>query len=383
MRSSSGAHFIALDHVRALAVFMVITWHFTHGTDGYPVPFDYVPALFPFSLLDEGHTGVALFMTLSGYLFAKLLDGKSIDYPAFLWNRVLRLFPLLVVVILIVGIKKYIGGESIYSYAYAIAAGALFPSLPNGGWSITVEFHYYLVLPLFLWMLRKSKLLPVSIIVAAVALRLFIYNEEGEIQSLAFFSILGRIDQFALGMLLFQFRACLAGRHILAISTITGFAMFYWYFDLQGGFYENPSYPSPSPLWILHPTIEGIAYAVGIAWYESSFVPSTTGVSRFIGRIGEFSYSIYLLHFFAVFHAARFINERIMDISNFYLACLWSVGFFLLMVPVGYLSFRFIEAPFLKLRKRYIVAPLGSQETLAQTAQQGAPEEALKRAAEL
>jgi len=28
------------------------------------------------ALLDEGHTGVALFMTLSGYLFAKLLDGK-------------------------------------------------------------------------------------------------------------------------------------------------------------------------------------------------------------------------------------------------------------------------------------------------------------------
>src|SRR5271169_6463136 len=101
MRSSSGTHFIALDHVRALAAFMVFAWHFTHGLGGYPIPFDYVPALFPFSLLDEGHTGVALFMTLSGYLFAKLLDGKSINYLAFLWNRVLRLFPLLLVVILI------------------------------------------------------------------------------------------------------------------------------------------------------------------------------------------------------------------------------------------------------------------------------------------
>ena len=368
MRSSSGAHFIALDHVRALAVFMVITWHFTHGTNGYPVPFNYVPALFPLSLLDEGHTGVALFMTLSGYLFAKLLEGKSINYPAFLWNRFLRLFPLLAAVILVVGIKKYISGENIYSYALAIAAGALFPSLPNGGWSITVELHYYLILPLFLWMLGKSRFLPVSIIIAAVALRVFIYNEEGEIQSLAFFSILGRIDQFALGMLLFQFRAHLAGRHALVISTITGFAMFYWYFDLQGGYYQNPSYPSPSPIWILLPTIEGVAYAIGIAWYESSFAPSTTGVSRFIGRIGEVSYSIYLLHFFFVFHAARFVNERIMDISNFYLACFWSVAFFLLMVPAGYLSFRFIEGPFLKLRKSYIVAPRDRRETPAQSA---------------
>lgn len=378
MRSSSGAHFIALDHVRALAAFMVFAWHFTHSNTGYPVPFDYVPALFPFALLDEGHTGVALFMTLSGYLFAKLLDGKTIDYKAFLWNRALRLLPLLVVVILIVGVQQFISGESLYSYAYSIARGIYYPSLPNGGWSITVEFHYYVILPLFLWMLRKSKLLPISIVIGAVALRFFVYHRNGEIQELAFWTIIGRIDQFALGMLVYQFRAYLAQRHFLAIAIIIAFTIFYWYFDIQGGFLQNPSYPSPSSLWIFLPTIEGIAYAVGIAWYESSFSHSTTGVSGFVGRIGEYSYSIYLLHFFFVFYAARFVNERIMDISNFYLACLWSVAFFLLMMPAGYLSFRFIEAPFLRLRKYYIAAPLSTQETLNQAAQQGAPADALK-----
>ena len=60
MRSSSGEHFIALDHIRALAALMVFTWHFTHGSTGFPVTFDYSPSLFPLSFLDEGHTGVAL-----------------------------------------------------------------------------------------------------------------------------------------------------------------------------------------------------------------------------------------------------------------------------------------------------------------------------------
>ncbi len=383
MRSSSGEHFIALDHVRALAAFMVFAWHFTHAANGYPVPFEYVPALFPFSLLDEGHTGVALFMTLSGYLFAKLLDGKSIDYKVFLWNRALRLFPLLVVVILIVGILRFMSGGSMYSYLHSIARGAFYPSLPNGGWSITVEFHYYAILPLFLWMFGKSKLLPISIIVVAIALRVFVYREIGEIQSLAYWTIVGRIDQFALGMLMYQFRTSIAYRHVLAIAIFTGFTMFYWYFDLHGGFYQNPSYPSPSPLWIVFPTIEGIAFAVGIAWYDNSFSHSTTGFSRFVGRIGEFSFSIYLLHFFVVFHAARFVNERVMDISNFYVACLWSVVFFLLLMPAGYLSFRFIEAPFLKHRKRYIAGLHSSQETFSQAAHQGGPADALKRTAEL
>lgn len=360
MRSSSGAHFIALDHIRALAAFIVLVWHFTHGNsvNGYPVPFDYVPALFPFSILNEGHTGVALFMTLSGYLFAKLLDGKSINYGAFIWNRALRLLPLLGVVILFVGVTVFANGQSLSSYVHDILKGGLFPTLPNGGWSITVEFHYYIILPLILWITEKSKLWPLLIILAAIALRLFLYHQKGEIQSLAYWTIIGRIDQFVIGMLVYQFRFYLAHRHIVVLITMTAFMGMYWQFDLQGGFCQNPSYPSPSPLWIIIPTIEGIAYATGIAWYDNSFSHPTSGLSKFIGRIGEYSYSIYLLHFFVVFQAAGFIHERVMNISNFYAACFWSLIFFVLMMVPGYVSFRFIEAPFLKQRKKYFKEPL-------------------------
>ncbi|HEY5742211.1 MAG TPA: acyltransferase [Terrimicrobiaceae bacterium] len=377
MKSSSGSYFIAVDHIRALAAFTVFTWHFTHAEDGYPVAFEYVPAVFPLALLDEGHTGVALFMTLSGYLFAKLLDGKSIHYGAFLFNRALRLLPLLVLVILAVGFKRVvISGMNISTYVETIAKGVVFPILPNGGWSIAVEGHYYLILPLFLWMLKKSKLLPLALVFAAIALRCFLYQQRGEIQSLAYWTIVGRIDQFTLGMLVFQFRAFFAKRHAMAIATITAFMAIYWLFDFRGGFAQMPSYPSPSSFWIILPTIEAIAYAVGIAWYDNSFSIPNTGVSKFIARIGQYSYSIYLLHFFVAFYAARFVDERIMDISNFYLACLWSMVFFLLMMLPGYVSFRFIEAPFLKLRRRYIAVRPGSQETYypaAQRAAQGEP----------
>lgn len=358
MKSTSGAHFIALDHVRALAAFCVFVWHFTHASSGYPVSFDYVPAIFPFAILDEGHTGVALFMTLSGYLFAKLLNGKTIDYKAFLWNRVLRLFPLLAVIIFVVGINKYIAGENLYLYWKAIAKGAAYPSLPNGGWSITVESHYYLILPLLLWMFSRSKLLPLSVVAIGILVRYGIYETSGQVQTYAYWTILGRIDQFTLGMLMYQFGNYLAGRHAIAAVTLLTFTTFYWLFDLLGGFWQFPSYPSPSPIWIVLPTIEGLAYGVFIAWYDNSFAHKNTGISKFIGRIGEYSYSIYLFHFFFVFHAARFINERIMNISNFYLACLWGLMFFVLMLPVGYLSFKFIESPFLRLRRRYIISPV-------------------------
>ena len=355
MKSSSGAHYIALDHIRALAAFMVFVWHFTHnGTNGYPVSLDYIPTVFPFSIFDEGHTGVALFMTLSGYLFAKLLNGKAIDYKAFIWNRALRLLPLLMLVLFIVGITKFVSGQNLLSYIKSIAGGVVLPTLPNGGWSITVEFHYYIILPLFLWMLTKSKLLPFSIIIIAIALRLIIYYKTGEIQYLAYWTIIGRIDQFTFGMIIYQFRFYFINRQNIILIAITIFTIIYWFFDLQGGFYKNITYPSPSPLWIILPTIEGITYAMVIAWYDNTFSHSTSGLSKFIGKLGEYSYSIYLLHFFIVFRAAQFINEHIMNISNFYYAFIWSIIFFTLMIIPGYISFRFIESPFLKLRKQYI-----------------------------
>ena len=142
MKSSTGAHYIALDHVRAFAAFLVFTWHFIHAANGYPVPFEFVPAFVPLALLDEGHTGVALFMTLSGYLFAKLLADKQIDYRYFLWNRFVRLAPLLTVVIAVVGVIRYTEGTPLGHYASSILKGLVTGRLPNGGWSIVVEFHF-------------------------------------------------------------------------------------------------------------------------------------------------------------------------------------------------------------------------------------------------
>lgn len=354
MRSSSGVHFVALDHVRALAAFVVFSWHFLHGRDGYPVPFDGVPAVLPLALLDEGHTGVALFMTLSGYLFARLLDGKAIDHRAFLYNRCLRLAPLLVIVIAIAGLVRWAAGDSLVRYAGEIAAGLVAPTWPNGGWSIAIELHFYAILPILLLAQRRSLWLLLAILAAALVLRMLIHAIHGEVQLLAYWTIFGRIDQFLFGMLAQRFRHRLAGRHVAAGAIALPFLLFYAWFDHLGGFYRMDGYPSPSTLWIVLPTLEGFAYAFLIAWYDASFAPAAHGWSGFVARIGSYSYSIYLLHFFFVFGMARFVHEKIMDISNFYPACAWALLGFGVMIPVGYLSFRVVEMPFLRLRRPYL-----------------------------
>ena len=59
MRSTEGIYYSRLDHVRAFAAYLVFMWHFLHMTPHFPVPYASNP-VFPFALLDEGHTGVAL-----------------------------------------------------------------------------------------------------------------------------------------------------------------------------------------------------------------------------------------------------------------------------------------------------------------------------------
>src|SRR3954462_11750465 len=109
---------------------MVFAWHFTHAVGAYPETFEGAPAVFPLALLDEGHTGVALFMVLSGYLFAKLLDGKDVVYSAFFWNRLLRLAPLLLLVAILAGALRLREGEALGRYLGELAAGFVMPTWP-------------------------------------------------------------------------------------------------------------------------------------------------------------------------------------------------------------------------------------------------------------
>ena len=355
MRSSTGKHFPALDHVRALAAFMVFSWHFLHSTNGYPVSFSAaVPPLF--SIFQEGHTGVALFMVLSGYLFATILANNRIHYGYFLLNRFLRLMPLLIVVMSIIGIKHCLEGGDILAYGNTLIRGFILPIWPNGGWSIAVEIQFYLILPFLLRLQHISRLALPLVVLLMIIVRMGIWWEVGEVQTLSYWTLVGRIDQFVLGIVAARERL-LIGKNPWAVPA--GICIFLFltdYFRELGGFYNIPSYTSPHPLWIILPTIEGLAYGSFIAWYDCRLMQlAENRFSQIIARIGSWSYSMYLLHFFWVFVLADFVNTQLMDISDFCLALPCALICFLLLTPVACLSFHFIEMPFLKFRKKYLL----------------------------
>ncbi len=349
MKSTSGQYFIGLDHIRGVAALLVFTWHFNlHTGVAMQTP------VFPFAILSEGHTGVALFMVLSGYLFAKLLNGRTIRYAPFFWNRFLRLAPLLVAVLIIYGIQLAYREGDVGAYVIKVSQGFVLPTLPNGGWSITAEAHFYILLPLLLVLLRRFPLGLLGILAVAFAVRCTWFAIAGTIQIESFLTLVGRIDQFLLGILAFRYRNTLAGQHLKLALVWAGFLAFYWYFDTLGGFYNNGGYPSPSAIWLFVPLAEGVAYAFLVAWYDNSFQHGTGRVSQFVAAIGTYSYSIYLLHFFVVGALARG-TMKLVPVNDVLVSTALGAVCFLVMVPIGYVSFNYFEKPCLRFRKRYTV----------------------------
>lgn len=356
MRSSTGQHFVGLDHVRALAAFLVFQWHFIHGRRGAPIGFDVdvSPFLFPLALIDEGHVGVSLFMTLSGYLFTKLLDGKSIYFGRFLFNRAIRLFPLLLTCLTI----DYFLVQSQYSrdalsFLIYIAHGLVLPIYANGGWSVTVELHYYLLIPLIGVLYARDVRLVYMLLAAAILLRLALYDHDGTVQYSAYWTLIGRIDQFLLGGIAYHVRSRISGKRVF-YAVLAVFGPFYWWFADQGGYYALNGFPSKSPLWIILPTIEGAAFAVLITGYDAMGHTGAHPLSRFIAKIGDYSFSIYLIHFFFIFELAGLVNRALMPMRDIYTAMSLGTLCFIAMIPIGFLSMKFIEAPILKRKLNYI-----------------------------
>ncbi|MDC0996370.1 acyltransferase [Pseudomonadales bacterium] len=344
MRASSGLYYPRLDHIRAVAAFLVFFWHSIHQG----VPFSAVPSVFFLSILEEGWVGVSLFMTLSGYLFAKIVHGKHINYGAFLWNRFVRLSPLLIVVITVY--------TMIHGYSWASFLKGFYTwSWPVGAWSITVELHFYILFPALLFFQHKfGKWSLVSVLVISAGLRSYLWFSNGEVQTLSYWSIIGHFDQFLLGMVFYHVsktRLFTDRGNLIALFTAFGLLWFWHFFNQMGGFYELlGTYPSPSAFWIVLPTVEGLLLGCMIASYENTKFKLPRLIDNSLARIGEVSYSIYLWHYLLL---TEFAVKIFLFPNNFAELSLLTLIYFALMVVIAIISYELIERPFLRFRIKY------------------------------
>ena len=125
--------------------------------------------------------------------------------------------PLLLVTMALAGANIVLHGGDWAGYAASLPLGLILPSWPNGGWSIAVELHFYVILPFLLVVLRRNPAWLALSLLGSIALRTGIFLQLGEVKTAAYFTIIGRYDDFVLGILAFQYRHHFARRHRLAL----------------------------------------------------------------------------------------------------------------------------------------------------------------------
>ena len=184
-----------LDLARILAAYMVMAGHLVFGgsvaTDraysDWAGKSEVLPLLSNNSLwkLDNyligthgtalGIIGVSLFFLISGWLMPPML--KKYSRSQFLLNRFLRIFPMLVVAVLLAAAIQYYGGDKTTLDKSGIIATATLTTTLVGKpltlgvvWTLIVEFEFYLLLALLGQLTQRKILLTCAGLVAITAL---------------------------------------------------------------------------------------------------------------------------------------------------------------------------------------------------------------------
>ncbi|MCU1594367.1 MAG: hypothetical protein JWO12_1759 [Frankiales bacterium] len=368
MRSANQRYLYPVDHLRAYAATLVLLYHSTQlitvagkgrtFNPGIDWPYSHNPIK---TLVFEGHTGVSLFMVLSGFIFTLGTLGKEIQYGRFLVNRLLRIYPMYLI-LLFIGVSSTGVAFDLSSFAQSLFPLADFPGAAASNtiwgamfWAVSVELQFYLVFPFLLRLLNKSgPSVLIRLIVAFLALRTLIWVAQPhlDLNRLTYFSLLGRMDQFLLGMLaawVFTTRRHWVRAWLLPLSAAAAVAML-WGFNQAHGFAEPEGW---RVAWV---DVEGLVWATVIASYVAVFERRRGVVTRVLARLGEVSFSVYLLHYAVVVGVVTTANHLILGtkgtVASGFLSGL------LVALPItfalAFLTYSAIEKPFLNLRVKYL-----------------------------
>jgi len=351
--------------MRAFAALLIIFYHgvllFSYDLR-FGTPFsleNWSRASNPFeALIFEGHTAVAFFMVLSGFIFTWGAYNRDIVARKFILNRLLRTYPLFVL-LTIVGAYIYrdrfdfLGVLQIL-FGFANAPGAMnLDAFSSMFWAISIEWQFYIIFPLlFLIMNRTGPRAILGLILVFWTLRLFAFLMEAEPRDLTYFTIVGRMDQFLIGML----TAVLYHRYFkenlawdsLCIASVVALLLALFAFNQAGGWPANVSWKF---VW---PSIEGVLWAAFILGYSSFSRHIPRLVSTWLCGIGIISYSLYLIHNIVLMIALR--NGWMIDLPGEpYLSALLTT---LLLLPIIMLiscvTYFSVEKPFLEMRGQYL-----------------------------
>ena len=359
-------HFKSLDGIRAVAVGLVMLFHFGYFAAGW--------------------VGVQVFFVLSGYLITGiLLQGRNksfADYiSTFYWNRALRIFPLLFAFIAASAIAYVLfrtPGSFKSDWPWLVSFSANFARMRPGDlgpafvhiWSLAVEQQFYIVWPLLVFFVppKGFKLLVLAMLTLTPLLRLAIVEFFTQIGlggqyagKAAYVLPVAQFDAFAAGAAISLFglnRLRHAGRWLASIAAITaaaGFAVLIAaYIGSRSAFMASFGYAMylrSGYGYVWGYSLLNILFMLGIICALEGLWPTRFLQSKGMVWIGKISYGIYVYHLPLLLLGASLFEKMGMNVYGRLRPVFFAV-WVSIVILVSDQSYRWLETPFLKLKKR-------------------------------
>ncbi len=372
MRSENRKYLPRLDMLRALAAWWVVLHHcFTMIPNSMLVEATWLEDLNPLPVvITAPWIPLTLFMVVSGYSIGRGLSGHTIRWRGYLGARILRVGPLYWVLLLlgtITGARtmaEFLGQQetprTVVESVLMLPTPSAYTPFPwlATAWSVPIEVTLYLLVPAMVWALRKwSRMKAVVIILGACSAVIaggFLLGWGA--RDVLYANVPGRLFEFACGLLLAYIGprgvARTAARRCAVAAVVLLIAMAY-VSHTAGGVHATGGLLRGG-LFLAGVLVAGLL----ILWAEAEHVHGTHWSSRMLVRLGQWSYSTYLWHFTVLALVAIPVSARLtldLGLSMWTHLLIGTVITALLTAPLSYLSFRYIETPFLRLRPHYVV----------------------------
>ncbi len=352
-------HYPALDGLRGIAILLVVIYH-NFGFIEYA---------------SFGWLGVDLFFVLSGFLITEILL-RTLGKPGFLSNfyarRALRIFPLyflaLIIFLFILPRTGWFPDSDFYvenqewlwtylqNWLYIFKGDDQTLTLHHL-WSLAVEEQFYLVWPLLILVVKKPGALVILmsiLLLAVILLRLWIWKFE--IADLSYYRLytFTRIDGLCLGSIVALIRWMDPGFLKKNTSLIVlGFALlnFAFFFINRDNEFNFPY------LALVGYTSFAMVFGILVNEAAGSGTPLLNkllgwGLLRFFGRI---SYGLYIIHWpLYILWKPNLTNWVRTNFPDMNVSFTVSFAATLSAIALAWLSFRFFESYFLRLKKKFV-----------------------------
>ncbi len=338
-----------------------------HMVDGWPLPREataWMPGVLS-QVISHGWLGVDLFFILSGFLITGILSDSRRE-PSFFKNfygrRALRILPLYFVCIAIMYAcygGSYFLVAALFAANFAPAFGVSTPHGPGVFWSLSIEEHFYFVWPVAVRLLERRALLvlAIAIVVGSPILRWFAVTSGVSSMGVYQYSQY-RFDGLALGACLAIWaRSSYANRRGAAIlvATLLATITVATLGTLHLGVLE-----SGTPMGVALRSTQAqflFASAVVVALtLRGSMLtaPLRSGFARFSAGL---SYCIYLIHLsigdLYYWSLGRLGVEELPMFGAVGALAVRSAVIIGVTLALAMLSQKYLEAPFMKLRKHF------------------------------